>query len=397
MTLKIYNSHKLNIFEFHIVNLLAGFILILLIPHFFGNFDHRFVTYPYRIFTILVSLYVIYLNYNKQWDYRIALVALFFFIYFIRIVYDLYIISIDYKKEPYIYLATYLGTTLIPAISVYYLDEKRINWKKVLFLTYIIFCFFASINIILSDFVGIESRSSGITSMWPISFGQTGTTLIILSIFVYNLCKKNIHKILVICSFFLGLMIIMMSATKGAVLSLLFVLVIYFFTIGIPKIFKNILFIIMFFALTILAWKTHTVLIIERITQSIQTQDPSTLERLKILNQTLVNIKTDPLLGHSFLIQTAQLDSFYPHNLFLEAFMTTGIIGGILFLVINITGLSEVRKILLNQKDMWIVFIFIQFFVQTFLSYSLYSSNIYWALLMMIFLVYTSKKSNVLQ
>ncbi|PID68585.1 MAG: hypothetical protein CR968_01300 [Flavobacteriia bacterium] len=185
----------------------------------------------------------------------------------------------------------------------------------------------------------------------------------------------------------------MMSATKGAVLSLLFVLGIYFITIGIPKIFKNILFIIMFLALAILAWKTQTVHIMERITQSIQTQDPSTLERLEILNQTLVNIKTDPFLGHSFLIQTAELDSFYPYNLFLEAFMATGIIGRTLFLVINFIGLTEVRKILPNQKDMWIVFIFIQFFVQTFLSYSLYSSNIYWALLMMVFLVYTLKQS----
>ncbi|PID68035.1 MAG: hypothetical protein CR968_03595 [Flavobacteriia bacterium] len=394
MTLKIYNNHKLNIFEFHIVNLLAGFSLILMIPHFFGDFDYRYIGYPYKIFTFLISFYIIYLNYDKKWNYKITLVTLFFFIYFIRIVYDLYILNIDYTRKPYEYVATYIASTLIPAISVFYLDEKKINWRKVLLYTYFCFCFFASINILFSDFVGNESRSSGITPMWPIGFGQTGTTLIILSIFVYNLFKKNLYKILVICSSFLGLIIIVMSASKGPLLSLLFALVIYLFTIGIPNIFKNILFIIMFLALAILAWKTHTVHIVERITQSIQTQDPSTLERLEILNQTLINIKTDPLLGHSFLIQTAQLDSYYPHNLLLEAFMTTGIIGGILFLVINFIGLSEVKKILHDHKNMWIVFIFIQFFVQTFLSFSLYSSNYYWALLMMIFLVYSSKKTN---
>lgn len=374
------NLKKINIFEFHIINLLVGFFLVILIPFFFDDFDFRYITYPFRIFTVFISFCILYLNYSKKWNLYIKLITLFFILYFMRMMYDLFILKIEYAKQSIEYIATYLGAVVIPAISIYYIEKEKINWKNLLFITYILFYFFAFVNISFYDFSGVKERSSGITPLWPIGFGQVGVTLSILSVVIYNFIKKNSYKILILIGFFMGLIIIMMSASKGPVISLLVAFIAYVYIYGIPKLFKNKIFLIMIPFIGIMIWKTNTLYLIDRILQSLYVQDASTIQRLEIIQQTLENIKQDFFTGSSFLIKTETIDSFYPHNLLLESFMTIGFLGGILFVIVNVFVFMGLKKIVYSDYA-WVIFIFIQYFTQTLFSTSLYSSTFYWILL----------------
>jgi len=71
----------------------------------------------------------------------------------------------------------------------------------------------------------------------------------------------------------------------------------------------------------------------------------------------------------------------YPHNLVVEAFLSTGIIGGTLFLIMFIRCFIKSIKILINNNTWgWLGLLYIQYAVQSFASGSLYTSNVFWHL-----------------
>jgi hypothetical protein len=85
----------------------------------------------------------------------------------------------------------------------------------------------------------------------------------------------------------------------------------------------------------------------------------------------------------SFLIGSRlELPRFgYPHNLLIEAVLSTGIIGGTLFLIMFIGCFIKSIKILINNNPWgWLGLLYIQYAVQSLASGSLYTSNVFWHL-----------------
>ncbi|MCU7570983.1 O-antigen ligase family protein [Riemerella anatipestifer] len=373
---------RLNLYEIHIISLLVGFFLVSLIPYFFGFFNIHYVTYPYRVFCLIVSLYIIYINRYSKVGAMFYFIMFFFLLYLVRIAYDLFIVEIVYIKENYDYLATYLGAVVIPAISMCFIPRYKVDFKKVLMYVYVSFYLFALMNVAFTDFIGIEKRMSGITELWPIGFAQAGVSLSILSLFVYNDSSKYIQYIVAL-GFYFGLAIVFMSATKAAFIFLFFLILLYCYKYGIPSLFRDLWFVSLTFLGLFGLFFTRTTYLFTRLFQSIQVLDESTKERLLILSEAWKKFKTNLWLGDSFLIKTEALKSTYPHNLFLEAFMAMGLLGGGMFLLINVFAINSVRNISDEKSSFsWLIFMFLQYFFQAFFSWSLYSSVFYWILLM---------------
>ncbi|MBT0549768.1 O-antigen ligase family protein [Riemerella anatipestifer] len=373
---------RLNLYEIHIISLLVGFFLVSLIPYFFGFFNIHYVTYPYRVFCLIVSLYIIYINRYSKVGAMFYFIMFFFLLYLVRIAYDLFIVEIVYIKENYDYLATYLGAVVIPAISLCFIPRYKVDFKKVLMYVYVSFYLFALMNVAFTDFIGIEKRMSGITELWPIGFAQAGVSLSILSLFVYNDSSKYIQYIVAL-GFYFGLAIVFMSATKAAFIFLVFLILLYCYKYGIPSLFRDLWFVSLTFLGLFGLFFTRTTYLFTRLFQSIQVLDESTKERLLILSEAWKKFKTNLWLGDSFLIKTETLKSTYPHNLFLEAFMAMGLLGGGMFLLINVFAINSVRNISDEKSSFsWLIFMFLQYFFQVFFSWSLYSSVFYWILLM---------------
>lgn len=386
--LRFYNlikENKPHLYEFHIINLLCGLFIVSLLPHFFGDFEITYITYPFRLLSIFLALYIILKNKMINTGKVFTLIFIFFSMYLFRMIYDVFYLKINYERG-YMYFATYLGTVIIPFWSLLYIDFKKIDFNKVLKWIYWALFLFCLLNVAFNDYQSTSERSTGITQLWFIIFGQVGVTTSLLSLFIFEKIKDKKVKILVSLGFFLGLTVLFLSASKGPFATLIVLTLLYIFLHRIPQLFKHWSFIVFGMIGTLVLITSKSVSLFTRIEDSVMVKDDSTNERIYILTQSLENIKNHPLWGGSFLIYTEK-SSFYPHNLYLEAFMTTGIVGGCLFLMIHFLALKQIYPIVKVKNYHWVLFIFLQFFIQTFFSTSIYSSSFYWLLLGIVLII----------
>jgi len=108
-------------------------------------------------------------------------------------------------------------------------------------------------------------------------------------------------------------------------------------------------------------------------------QDRSGEIRMQIYRAAIDQFTASPILGDGVEVRTF---AYYPHNLILEAFMTTGIVGGMLFIMALLLALHRVWRLFKVRSDkIWLGLIVVQYAVATQLSGAIYLSNGFWVLL----------------
>ncbi len=87
----------------------------------------------------------------------------------------------------------------------------------------------------------------------------------------------------------------------------------------------------------------------------------------------------NPLLGSGL---SEQVTYQYPHNSILEAFMSLGVLGGVLFVFLLGYGLFKALKLVFSHDPWcWIGFIFLQYTIYGLLSSSIYLLDVFWFVL----------------
>ena len=104
-------------------------------------------------------------------------------------------------------------------------------------------------------------------------------------------------------------------------------------------------------------------------------QDESTAQRIRLADDALQQILSNPSYGSAFVELNSQT---YPHNLVIEAMMALGIPLGLLFVSLCLYGLWRAFR-LRRLKTTFLALIFVQYFVAALLSGSLYGSAGFWA------------------
>lgn len=87
----------------------------------------------------------------------------------------------------------------------------------------------------------------------------------------------------------------------------------------------------------------------------------------------------NPLLGSGL---SEQITYQYPHNSVLEAFMSLGVLGGVLFVFVLGYGMFKALKLVFSRDPWcWVGFIFVQYAVYGLLSSSIYLLEVFWFVL----------------
>lgn len=375
-----------------------------LIPFFLGEIvSVRQVVYVYRMLSFLLAISAIIIGVWQgiKVHYSLYIILFFFLLYTFRLSYDTYYLQIIYKTPFWDYFAKIWGICVIPIVSIYFTDFKKINLDKIVLPIFICLLLFSFINFIFYDFEGYTKRSSGITFMWPIGFGQVGVTLSLLSLYFFF---SNYSKYYIYGSFFsyvLGVIIIFISASKGPalILILITVIVLLYYYRRISNYKRKIILTIIVLLAIILGLLYPVIVesaIVQRSVDSFYAKDGSTIERLQILKTTVDSIKENYIFGKSFLFTVSGLPhSTYPHNLFLESFFTLGVFGFSIFIYINYIAIVSFFRIVRNGKYhyFWVALLFGQFFLQAQFSLSLYNSVFYWLILALLVNVDSQKNS----
>ncbi len=360
-----------------VIFVLGGYVVAsgLAIP--LGVENSRLFAVPYRVIIFLMSLYFIFLGLKAKRFFNLSTIStiLFWLFYLAK---DYHSLTQDYYNpeirtsldESYVRI---IVIALVPSLAMMNLNVKKINLivaGKLLFLIYALMLF---LNIVYGVFHIHGGKLWHIFSIYYISYGHLGTSLVLMSAY-FLAFTSPVNKYVYFLGLFLGLFIIIEGFARSPFLALV-VVALYYLTVLKKKryfyYFISALLLIGMYIYVSEKYGFNRLIFVERTYKWIFEGDTSL--RTPLLEKGWNLFLNNPVLGGRVLFE----DGMYPHNIFIELLMATGIIGLILYMLKFLPLLKSWAYFFHKEKDTGqILFfaLFLQYFILVCTSYSLYST-----------------------
>lgn len=405
------NERRGFIITFLLHFLIFGYPIQTMIPFAFG-IDSSVTNIGFRILFLIISL-VLIIQSPKSSNDKINLgwlsFIIFWIIYGIRLVFDLEIQNLVFLEQSSFYVYSFaFGVCLIPSVAVYlnahYIDHNTslrmmftVLFLSNLFLAYILLSSNNwSLSQLLVSRIWVEIETNGQTKsiVNPITIGFFGEVLAIVSIYIlaFSVFIENKLKIILILSTLLGIINLLIGASRGPVLFFLVLLVFIFYIVQRKKrrggiislkfLFLSILVSLLVISIGIIAVNSEEIEIFNRITQTVESRETGGKEERDYeWESAWRQFKKNPILGDAFI---TDYDHSYSHNLFLDVIMSTGFIGLFFFVRVLYAVLLVCRRIISNIEFQGSLLVYIIIFIAHFLSGmtsgGLFMSNGFWML-----------------
>ncbi|TVP72882.1 MAG: O-antigen ligase domain-containing protein [Rhodobacteraceae bacterium] len=348
-----------------------GYPTISMLTNLIGA-DGSIVRIVFRACVALLGLYFISVVFLRMSSVKVRIGALaFLFVYTLRLFFDL---VRDLPNADFAWTRFTL-TVLIPCLAI--AVTASLPKTEASFRTYIAVC---GIVVILSYYLlGNYSNPfhgrAGFTNLNPIALGHAAvTTILCFSTFLFSTKSWKV-KYASIAMILLAFPVVIASGSRGPLIALL--------VAGTWLYLHNwrmILLGLSFLTVAALFWDTSSTLAY-RITRLAMGEDASALGRAGLLRQAMEDFFSSPIYGAQFSVFVDR----YPHNLFVEAAMATGVIGlGLLiwFMVLYVKSLRHIGRTfpLLSALS-------IQGFVFTQLSGAIYINTVFFPAALLIIML----------
>jgi hypothetical protein len=312
--------------------------------------------------------------------------------YALRIFYDVFIAEVPTAYPPEIYFSFLFGVTFIPSFAFFRpIDARTSKWALQWTLVALVGCQAAFLLTMRSQIETLTQERLQNEVLNAISLGALGGASVILGIYLtvdrlregpttYRRWQSSRWMVVLsTISIGLGFLTMFLSASRGPLWSILLCAIIlifrtYHFTqnrIGIV-----ILFFLMVVALISLALPLAIEFgspLLERVYHTARMEEMSDLGRLELWTNGWAEFVESPFLGSGFEVRH---DVFYPHNLPLEALMSTGVLGGAFWIAMCGYGISRALRVLwTNPEYGWIGLIFLFVFSNGLLSGNLWNAG----------------------
>lgn len=292
--------------------------------------DSRNFSIPYRAFIIIFSLFIIYKERKNINGKNISIISLvvFWIYYLIKLIYSFnhYAFHEEVRLLEKEYIFRVLLIVLLPSIALLSINYREINFKSIAEYSITILSALLIANYIYNYFV-----TDFIFSTYYIMYGHIGASLYIISLFLLLFCRENYNNRSLFLLFFclsLGLFNTIESIARSPVVAVS-VCTAYLFILKGSK--KYLWYIgggiITFIGLVFLheRYGNGQIISFNRVYKWIAFGD--TTGRGPLFTQAFEIFKSNWLWGGRVLYQ----DGNYPHNIFLELLMATGVLGFIIY------------------------------------------------------------------
>ena len=312
-----------------LVLLLGGYVFISSLPSLFGV-DSRFFSVPYRFFVFTFSFFILIENRLtlKSRSKLIFLFSLFWIFYAFKVYYsfskDFYLPEI-LKQENEIYIRIFV-VNLIPCLALLSIDYSKINIKILTkYLFWILFVMLFINFVYTSLFLKLFDKISGIFSVYYISSGHFGASLVILCsyLLMFKTDENILNNKLLVSGIFLGLFAIFISAARSPILAII-IIGIYFIILK-NKIKYVYLFFILLISFCSIIYGFKEFLQFESAfvdRNYVAVFEGNSSGRESLFSKSFPIIKNNLIVGGRVLYE----DGMYPHNIFLELLMSGGIL-----------------------------------------------------------------------
>ncbi|ASQ89836.1 hypothetical protein CHL67_01895 [Prosthecochloris sp. GSB1] len=367
-----------------------------LIAPFSAWFDipNRTLSVPFRGLVAILSLALILRRavITRHWtvNYFWFLWWLFWGFYVLRIFFDAWFYPEVLRLPLGEYLLYAVGVTFVPATALSFGISPQHLRPLLRWLFYVAF---AAAFLNLSQLV-LDSPQKGLSALFagrkytdtmnPIWLGHLGVTLMILGVCAFFSLRSTAYErpVFAAAVVFGGLMLIM-SASKGPLLSFLVILPLFILlalrgmdrkaVLGVVGTGVLILFIGAYFSDTLMQSTFF-----HRLDQVFSGQSTGSVDkRLEMYIEGVELFFRNPLLG----VGVEPL-GFYPHNILLESFMTNGLPSGLmLFLMLVLSFYHAMKIVFRGGSEFWMPLLYLQYLVGAMFSGALYNSSMMWGLM----------------
>lgn len=342
-----------------------------------GITDSKIFSVPYRMLVFFFSLYIIYRNFSFQKLKNIAVISISFFwlLYFVK---NYSSFSTD-AYDPIFsqtFLEIYIRIILIawiPSVALLFINYRNVDLSQVAKGFFYTLLLMLSLNFIYALVMPHGLSRRFIFSIYYISYGHLGTSMALLSLFYLLFKSHKIPLYLLIGGFILGISTVVIAGARSPFLAIM-VVIPYLLMIK-----KNVKLFAIFLSLLAVAIMgiyyfgkndQYEMMFVDRTYNWLFKGDNSL--RTPLFERSIEIFNANPLFGG----RTHYEDGMYPHNLFLELLMATGLLGFVIYLLKFIPVFKNLQKFTFKISNYYhILFftIFLQYLVLSFTSYALYS------------------------
>lgn len=215
---------------------------------------------------------------------------------------------------------------------------------------------------------------TGFHPLNPISIGRAGAIILMVGLYYFLVNKNNkyIKNFLLIC---LGTTILLLGGSRGPVISVIIALVLILLLSR--KHFNKFKFMLLVIVIVILAFQLNfqdELSVMKRFEASSYSAE---LSRTLIWKSAFEYFLISPLIGYSII------DKFghYPHNIYLEALMSVGLLGSLPFFIILKKILSNIKYLLKSAELNVLDIMLLMYLLFVAASGSLYYTPELWVLI----------------
>ena len=364
----------------------AGFDLVTSLASLFLSdiAEHsQLVTIPFRAFSLLLSIIVLVLNLKNKINTNLSILCLFFYLslLIIRLLYDFGLrTDIDTFRSDRTQVVLLFSSMIINTLATAK-SYKNINFTLVFKYILLLYSIILVINFITVQEFTLESAliqtqvSAGLRN--TIATGYIAATFILISLFYYTKgINLSVYKLILIPVIIIAIIILLRAGSRGPLLSVFIGIIIYFaFRNRNPL--KIIIYSVLLLALAVLFYEDIISSIIkvspimaDRIEFTLAEGDKL---RMEYFNAGIEGFLNNPFTGSYAFVYTPFEWYEYPHQLVIESFMATGILGGIA-LIIVLFGVIKIIIINIQNKtpNLWIELIAITYVVRALTAGSIY-------------------------
>ena len=333
----------------------------------------------YRFFFVTICVFVI----KKYWSgtniilkKSIAVIIFYWTLYLLKAIFET-LFGFESNEtgilDFWIFAFLLCFLPMFPLLTFFSLNTLNLA-KKILFGLAIFVNVFALNNNLKLASSDILTRFNANDILNPITYGQTGLILVIIS-FSYFLNTKSRFKFVFILLMCAGIINIGLAASRGPVILLFLTLGFYIFSNFKKQTFVKFItvFIIIYFVGN---YFKDYIFIFDSLIQRIEGTNGDEL-RTTLLNDSWITFIKNPVLGGSAIGE-------YAHNIFFASIEVLGFLGGILILFIYKNAIRDCYVLIKNKSTDWISLLVIMQLGAALMSGAIWNGFLFWPLLALI-------------
>jgi len=336
--------------------------------------DSRLLSIPFRLLVGCLSIWVIVSARHLKIN-RVRQVMIFIWLlYVLRLLYDWLVPHLqgaDYALQ-YFIVSSILPASALMKAQVY--GERRFAA-----MSFVIASAGALMGLLVAlygsgDDTGVDASGRlSLAALNPVSLGNEATSALLCGLVLWPGAKMR-HRMVLSCVFALLLWCLVLTGSKGPMLQLLV-------CGGLWALRRGYAWRLSILALPLLVWLTLSTAnpLATRLAES--PDDPSTVDRIVMLTDSMQQIAGSPLIGSAFV----ELNSgYYPHNVFIESALALGVPMAFVFSGLMFVGAQRSWKSLKDDRDL-LGLLFLQGLLQAATAGALFGAIQVWVILPMLF------------